>query len=492
MTLDELTQELQKADQDPKSSMDKIPPKEQHPGRGRRGIDTLFGPDSLAGNEFVEQRDKFRKQLRAERDGQLIQLGQVQPGRAAFMQNDRAEDLVDGPAAELLRTPQAIDDKKLNQAQLPESPWSDWYWPIYQGILGARYADPKFPIDSEDWKVKHDYVLANPATKIVQSGDQEAINRLSPSEKYDLLVGDPEFSLTRAMWKEGEKYLREQGQVERWMGICHGWAPAAYMFKRPQKAVELLAADGKTKLLFYPSDLKALGSLMWAQGSPPSRFIGGRCNDKDPKKDENQRVISQQCFDTNPGTFHIALINQIGLRKRSFVLDATFDYEVWNQPVYSYSFAYFNLATRRAGKLASARVERKALPKDVFSKYRSAKAHSLIGVGLKLDYVAETLPSIDLVDKPENDYRKTVYYKYDLELDEQNQIVGGEWHSNAHPDFLWTPPPNAIAASSFDYGATGEWTGAPLPEKWRKAAIAAARNGQPLGKLVAALIQRAT
>lgn len=493
MTLDELTQELQQADQDPKSSMDQLPPKKQHPGQGRRGIDTLFGPDSLSGNEFVEQRDKFRRQLRAERDGQLIQLGQVQAGRAAFLENDRAENLVDGPAAELLRTPQAIEQKGLNKAELPESPWSDWYWPIYQGILGARYTDPEFPLDSEDWKIKHDYVLAHPVAQIVQSGVQEAINRLSPSEKYDLLVGDPDFSLTKAMWKEGEKYYQANGKVERWMGICHGWAPAAYMFKRPQKAVELLAADGKTKLIFYPSDLKALGSLMWAQGSPPARFIGGRCNDKDPPKDANGRVISQNCFDTNPGTFHLALVNQIGLRKRSFVLDATFDYEVWNQPIYSYSFHYFNPVTRRAAPaLARARAARTDWKNDRFSKYRSPKAHTIIGVGLELSYVAETMPTADLTDTPANDYRKTVKYLYDLELDEQNQIVGGEWHSNAHPDFLWTPAPNTLAASSMDHAAAGDWTGgAALPERWRKAAIAAGRFGQPLGKLVAALIHRA-
>ena len=44
------------------------------------------------------------------------------------------------------------------------------------------------------------------------------------------------------------------------MGICHGWAPAAFMVQRPTKMVEVLAADGKTKIKFYPSDIKALAN----------------------------------------------------------------------------------------------------------------------------------------------------------------------------------------------------------------------------------------
>lgn len=452
-----------------------------------------FGPDSLSSNAFVEQRDRYRKLLKTEHDGQLIRLGQVQPGRAPYQQNDRAENLVDGPADELLRTLEAMEERGLRSAQLPESPWSDWYWPIYQGILGARYNDPGFPLESEDWKVKRDYVLAHPVRPIFDSGDATAISRLSPSEKYDLLIGDRDGQLTSAMWEEGERYYDQQGMVERWMGICHGWAPAAYMLGRPRKAVELLAADGRTRLLFYPADLKGLGSLLWAKCSPAVRFIGGRCNDKNPVMDENGRVRSAQCFDTNPGTFHMALVNQIGLRKRSFIIDATFDYEVWNQPVYAYSYTYFNPRTRQpVSTLAEARVARSELTNDRFAQYRSQNARYFVGIGVKLVYVAETVPDDEREDVPQNDALKTVRYAYDLELDENGQILGGEWYNNAHPDFLWTPAPGALAQATTDYAATGDFSGWVVPESWRRAAIAAARNGQPLGKLVSALIALAS
>lgn len=490
MTHDELAEQLAEFDRDPKQAMNKLPPKKERGGKERQPISTLFTAESRQDNAFVEQRDRYRKLLNMERDGQLVRLGQVQPGRAPFQENDRAEDLVDGPAGELVRTLEEIEQRQLLSAELAEGPWSDWYWPIYQGILGARYNDKDFPLSSQDWKEKYDYVVQNPASAFA-SRSPDAINQLSPSEKYDRLIGDPEGHLTQAMWDEGERYYDQSGKVELWMGICHGWAPAAYMLPRPATAIQVLAADGQTMITFYPSDLKALGSLVWAKGAPSVRFIGGRCNDKKPQTDELGRVVSQQCFDTNPGTFHLALVNQIGLRERSFILDATFDYEVWNQPICSYSYTYFNPQTRKPARtLAEAKVARSSFPSDRFAKHRSAKATHLVGIGLELSYVAETMPSSDPHDTQTNDYQRVVEYTYDLELDASGRILGGEWHSNAHPDFLWTPPPGAAASATTDYAATGGWETGAVPPAWRRAAVAAARNGQPLGKLVAALFAK--
>jgi hypothetical protein len=47
-------------------------------------------------------------------------------------------------------------------------------------------------------------------------------------------------------------------------------------------------------------------------------------------------VILGECRDMNPGTWHVVVSNLMGLRQQGFVLDQTFDDEVWNQPGWSY------------------------------------------------------------------------------------------------------------------------------------------------------------
>src|SRR5262249_19903522 len=141
----------------------------------------------------------------------------------------------------------------------------------------------------------------------------------------------------------GEIFYKSLGKVEEWMGICDGWAAASYMLDRPTNAVKTVAVDG-TSLTFYPSDIKALASQLWAHPAPSRgyRSAGGRCYKKNPATDEYGRIVDQDCFDTNPGTLHLAVVNQIGVKERSFVFDATYDYEVWNQPMYAYFARYFN------------------------------------------------------------------------------------------------------------------------------------------------------
>src|SRR5690606_8103705 len=122
----------------------------------------------------------------------------------------------------------------------------------------------------------------------------------------------------RSMWLEGKKYFENSGNVETGMGICHGWAPASYMVDRPTKKIQVKSVEGRD-ITFYPSDIKALASLLWAKSSANINFIGGRCNSKDPRRDSNGRVTEPDCLDTNPGTWHVSVVNQLGIRKQSFV-----------------------------------------------------------------------------------------------------------------------------------------------------------------------------
>jgi hypothetical protein len=264
------------------------------------------------------------------------------------------------------------------------------------------------------------------------------------------------------------------------------------MLDRPTNAVTLSTPNG-TPITFYPSDIKALATLLWANISTPSRFIGGRCNDKEAAIDpENGRNISDDCFDTNPATWHMAIVNQIGVSKRSLVVDATYDYEVWNQPALAYEYSYVNLNTDQASQqLADAILDINEYNNDPFAKYRSNLATHIVGIAMSFDYMVETSPTPATDDAPEHDAIFNVRYLYDLELDSTGNIIGGEWRSNVHPDFLWTPAADAKAVTLFEAQATESWTQAnsPLPTNWQVAAQqAAVQQRAPLAKIVDQLL----
>ena len=91
---------------------------------------------------------------------------------------------------------------------------------------------------------------------------------------------------------------------------------------------------------FKINDIKALGSLSYTSGLK-TRFLSTRCNATNDGTDEGIQFDEfsvptdgfEECADTNAGTFHVVAANYLGIKKKSFVEDRTFDYQVWNQPV---------------------------------------------------------------------------------------------------------------------------------------------------------------
>ena len=60
---------------------------------------------------------------------------------------------------------------------------------------------------------------------------------------------------------------------------------------------------------------------------------------------------------------------------------------------------------------------------------------------MTVKYAVENQPSTDENQVSEFNSMELVY---DLELDDDMNIVGGEWMENAHPDFLWVPQKGAV------------------------------------------------
>ncbi|CAH7284086.1 Peptidase [Vibrio chagasii] len=397
-------------------------------------------------------------------------------------QNDNPARLVDAGNG-LIRNLNQLAQVAPNQTRLDAQPWSDTYWPLYSGALAWRYADKE--LRANNWQDYFNFSHSQKPLEYYQGKDRDD---LSPAEKYDLLVGDENFTLTQRSWESGKGYYESRGHVERWMGLCHGWAPAAYMLPRPKQSLIVPDANGEP-LTFYPSDIKALGTLLWSEAPFSSRFIGGRCNIKDPERDENGRVVDPNCVDTNPASWHLSIINQLGISKRSLIMDATYDYQVWNQPVVGYKVTYFNPQTNQtASQPAAVTIDLSDYRKDRFSSYRSSNAQSVVGVQMVVSYVVETSPTHRTSDSPRYDGITNVTYYYDLELDQNGNAIGGEWYQNRHPDFLWTPTPESIAKSYYDGQGLWDIT-QPVPQSWQDNARRASRSTQPLTSVVEALFE---
>jgi len=348
----------------------------------------------------------------------------------------------------------ALDDIPTN-GSVAQKPWSDDYWRTQWGGLAYRYGAGveyktydqavKAYAQPDDWEALKD---RSPADA------RRDLDNWSPAEKYDVTVGDQAFSLTQEQKHEGEDEL-EKGDVPAWIGLCDGWGAAAVMTPRPRKTVHTIGAKGR-KVTWYPADIRALASLAWARGDYASNDVGGRCETLQAKTYANGRLRRQDCFDTNPATFHLALANMIGVARRSFIMDATFDAEVWNQPLVSYRFIYFNpLDIRQRSDFwrdVAVPYDDNFKDSDRFQDpltrgkrsrggdYDDSGIKKVVGVIAIVTFADEYTPNAG--DDPADDNLVRATYTYDLELYKKNGTFvpqGGEWQSNAHPDFLWVP-----------------------------------------------------
>ncbi len=460
-----------------------------------------FSIESIQSGDFVLQKAQYDEQL-----------GFVAPrgGRAPWSQIDDAENLV---GALKYRKLSQMESRGLTAGRLKRVPWSSSYWPTYAGGIGQRYADPEFRI-SKSWKKnieRLEGLLPGSLTELTP----EQIDVLSPAEKYDLLVGDPHFTLTRSEFAAAAKAASNSGKVESWEGKCHGWAPAAFSEYRPHHSIDVRAFDSSqpdhlgVSVKFYPDDIKALATLLWANSPSRSRFVGSRCNVKKPRTDKNGRILEEGCFDTNPGTWHLLTVNQIGVNRKSFVLDATYDYQVWNQPAFSYEYDYFDPQDaaqnwdseddqkfKKIDSWKAARVGLADFSADRFKPHRSPDAASVVGVHMKFTYVSEKNVSHAEVESAGSSALTSVHYYYDLELNTAGEIIGGEWYQLEHPDFIWAPVTQAFAVGDEVLNLNGDlnrWKKREMnaiPSMWRAVALESSAIGQPLGRIVSELIQK--
>jgi len=119
----------------------------------------------------------------------------------------------------------------------------------------------------------------------------------------------------------------------------------------------------------------------------------------------------------NPASFHLILANNNGLNGQSFVVDIDAGNEVWNHLVHSYSSYIVN----------EAEVDHTSSPKAV----------RRLRVQTSVTYAGIIIPKFEPVIGTEKESYFQQNYDYYLELDRNNDIIGGEWISDLRPDFVW-------------------------------------------------------
>jgi hypothetical protein len=351
--------------------------------------------------------------------------------------------------------------------------WSGHYWPHYQGSLGVRYRDNAFMSLMKDHEQYDKFKELKEKTPLYTYGGKESL--LSPAEKYDLVVGDPLMSLTMFSWEIGEK-AEKLGKVPTWRGICDGWSAASQMMPRPTKSVTLKTSSG-TPITFYPEDIKALGSQLYARAQKNVIFLGKRCYPV-------VGLFSGGCDATNPGALHKAIVNRVGLLKKSFNADISGSSEVWNYPIKSYKLTYYNvLSDVESGDFK--KVYEVFEKKHRFKKSNRRHERTYAIVGVKAEVIFSDMRDAHKLetDSREQDVNLAKTYLYDLELDRNFTILGGEWYSSG-PDFIWAP--NDVTYPVSD----GEVPTKPVTgNEIRRAAQISSKVGQPLSIIVQKLFE---
>ncbi len=230
--------------------------------------------------------------------------------------------------------------------------WASDWWPNRKGSINRRW----------NTATQVGFRLASPTRDAITSMTESDLAALAPSEKFDLLIGDYDYSLVKEVSKIANSRAPE------WYGICHGWSPATVNHVEPT-AKTLISNDG-VRIPFGSSDIKALLSYYYAyyHDVESTRQVGKRCFFLNPGcRDE----------DLNAGAFHISLTNTLGIQKESMILDIESSELVWNQAVNGYHSTIVNDHLRPSDDSSRGTVRRIRV-KTAMSYVKEIKANSWV------------------------------------------------------------------------------------------------------------------
>ena len=229
-------------------------------------------------------------------------------------------------------------------------------------------------------------------------------DRLSPMEKYDAVTTGRPLAYS---WEVADS---RQYAATGWSGHCSGLSAASVMMEQPIRQVFY------KNVLFGIADVKALLTEAW-QGT--GYIVGDRCDKKAITYDRYGRINESECRDINPGTFHIAVSNYLGLFGKAIIGDKDPSEAVWNYPIQSYNV-----------------VKKEWISKNDASYLVKGEISTAYSYNTEATEFVHIITDVTFLGFNPN------RYEYVLELSWQGQILGGEWIGDSkqnHPDFLWRP-----------------------------------------------------
>ncbi|MCB9674530.1 MAG: hypothetical protein H6737_05395 [Alphaproteobacteria bacterium] len=264
-------------------------------------------------------------------------------------------------------------------------------------------------------------------------------------------------------WELKNHGVYQDVHPDDWWGHCNGLAAytTAEPLGFPTRAITVrLDADGRIEecagedepgcVHFRKGDLEALFIEVWFGDS--ARMGGQRCDLRpdEIETDEYGRPVDAECRDLNPGTFHAALTHLLGrgaehlatgeTGKVPFVVDFSYDWEVWNFPVVGFEL----VAWERVDEAAAS-----ALVGAPGTYTWNPSAVSWARVEMRFEVLTDPVGTGQMgrtADNREFSYTPVATH-YVLELDAADRILGGEWieaptvngpdSRRMHPDFLW-------------------------------------------------------
>ena len=277
--------------------------------------------------------------------------------------------------------------------EISKLPGTDWNWPLKEGGILNRWA-----VKKQNDRYPYNFFSYEELKNV-------DLSQLSPSEKFDLYLENNDWTFSKKIKKLQANLSDSDFKTQL------AFSETILKFKNPHPT--FIEGKNSLNIPFGSSDIKALlFASVLLQEKTNTKIIGSPCKivfDKGDAKD------FEQCEGLNPGSFHILLTNYIGLRSQGIIVDLKRDKKLELRPVIGFVSNFQDIV-------------------GAFSSSASKKTKKEILVTTFIKFIEPRIPK--WISEPSSSSRGYESYTYTLELDENNNIIGGTWISFGRPDFV--------------------------------------------------------